>query len=151
LHSAQAAAEALTSDRDPGNSVWSFSISRQAIFALSVAIHIGDPDSALQAAARAGTAWANGEPRVPATYAQIQAGSSIAYLMKDSLDGAACHIAPVLSLPQESRISTVTGYVRKLEEILAQSRFAGSAPAIDLAHQIRVFISASPLGEDTAD
>jgi transcriptional regulator with XRE-family HTH domain len=151
LRSAQAAAEVLTSDRDPGYSVWSFNTPRQAIFALSVAIHIGDPDSALQAAARADAAWASGQRKVPATYAQIQAGTSIAYLMKGSLDGAACHIAPVLSLPQESRISTIIGYVRKLEHILAQSRLAGSAPATDLAHQIRDFISAAPPGEDTAD
>lgn len=99
----------------------------------------------------ASAAWASEEPEVPATYAQIQAGACIAYLMKDSLDGAAYNVTPVLSLPPESRISTVIGYVRKLENLLAQSRFAESAPAVELAHQIRDFISASPLGEDTAD
>jgi hypothetical protein len=98
----------------------------------------------------ADAAWASGEPKIPATHAQIRAGSSIAYLMKDSLDGVAYHVAPVLDLPQESRISTVIGYVRKLESLLAQSRFAESESAAELAHQIREFISASPLGNDTA-
>jgi hypothetical protein len=150
LRSAQAAAEEVAPDHGAGDSVWSFNAPRQAIFALSVAIHIGDPDSALQAAARADAAWAGGEPKVPATYAQIQAGASIAYLMKGSLDGAAFHIAPVLELPQESRISTVVGYVCKLEQILGQSRLARSASAVNLAHQVRAFIAAAPHGEDAA-
>jgi transcriptional regulator with XRE-family HTH domain/lambda repressor-like predicted transcriptional regulator len=146
LHSAQVAAEALP--RDPGSSVWSFPVARQAIFAQSVAIHTGDPDGALYAAEMAEAAWANGEPKVPATCAQIQTGASIAHLMKDSLDGAADNIAPVLNLPYELRISTVIGYVRRLRTMLVQSRFAESGSAIELAEQIDDFISASSLGKD---
>ena len=36
----------------------------------------------------------------------------MAYLMLDSLDGAAAQIAPVLELAPEMRIGTVTGYLR---------------------------------------
>lgn len=106
-----------------------------------MAIHTGDPDSALRAAAMADTAWASGEPKDPANWAQIEAGSSIAYLMKDSLDEMAYHIAPVLDLPLDLRISTVIGYLRKLENMLTQPRFAESCTAAELAPQIRDFIS----------
>src|SRR4051794_8615486 len=49
---------------DSGLSAWSFSRGRQAIFALSVATHTGDPDGALRAAALADSSWAAGEPIV---------------------------------------------------------------------------------------
>jgi transcriptional regulator with XRE-family HTH domain len=150
LQRAEKTADALSADRGSPSSVWSFPVARQAIFALSVAIHTGDPDAALRAAALAETGWANGEPKIPATWAQIQAGSSIAYLMKDSLEGAAQHIAPVLDLPQELRISTITGYLRKLENLLTKSRFTKSEAAAELTEQIRSFISAAPLGQDDA-
>jgi hypothetical protein len=146
LRRAQEVAEAVASDRGRPGSVWSFPAGRQAVFALSVAIHTGDPDGALRAAAAAGAGWARGEPKVPANWAQIQAGTSIAYLMKDSLDAAAHHVAPVLDLPAELRISTVTGYLRKLDSLLAQSRYSGNEAASRLRCQISGFISCSPAG-----
>lgn len=151
LQRAQEAADALPAYRGSPRSVWSFPAGRQAIFELSVAIHTGDPDGALRAAAGADAAWASGEPKVPANWAQIRAGSSIACLMKGSLDEAAYHIAPVLELPRELRISTVIGYLRKLEEMLAESRFAKSSTAAGLALQIRDFVSSAPLDFDEAE
>jgi transcriptional regulator with XRE-family HTH domain len=145
LQRAQEAAGALPADRGSPRSVWSFPVGRQAIFELSVAIHTGDPDSALRAAAMADAAWAGGEPRIAANWAQIRAGSSITYLMRGSLDEAAYHLAPVLDLPQEVRISTVTGYLSKLEALLAESSFAKSATASRLTAQIEDFISSAPL------
>jgi transcriptional regulator with XRE-family HTH domain len=142
LRRAQDAAETLTDHRPP-SSVWSFPTARQAIFAMSVAIHTADPDSALHAAAMADAGWASGEPKVPANWAQVKAGSSIAHLMKDSLDGAAHQIAPVLELPKELRISTVTGYLLKLADMLAQPRFSKSDIAAQLTLQIGDFISPS--------
>jgi hypothetical protein len=131
--------------------VWSFPTGRQAVFALSVALHTGNPDGALRAAEAAEAGWARGEPKVPANWAQIQAGVSIAYLMKDSPDAAADHIAPVLDLPAELRISTVTGYLLKLNSLLWQPRYAGIEAASGLRHQISAFISSSPSGTDTAE
>jgi transcriptional regulator with XRE-family HTH domain len=151
LQRAQEAAGALPANRGSPRSVWSFPIGRQAIFELSVAIHTGDPDSALRAAAMADAAWAGGEPRVAANWAQIRAGSSIAYLMKGSLNEAAYHVAPVLSLPPELRISTVTGYLRKLEALLSESSFAKSATAARLTVQIKDFISSASLDAGEAE
>jgi hypothetical protein len=99
----------------------------------------------------ADAAWASGEPRVPANWAQIRAASSIACLMKGSLDEAAYHVVPVLHLPRDLRISTVTGYLRKLEELLAASRFAQSATAAGLALQIRDFMASAPPGTDETE
>ena len=149
LHIAQATADELPPDSGSGNSVWSFPVARQAIFALSVAIHTGDPNRALHAAAMAEAAWAGGEPKNPATLAQIQAGASIAYLMRDCLDESVHSIEPVLGLPQELRISTVIGYLRRLGSMLAQSRFSGNGSAIELAQQVKDFISSSSPAKGT--
>jgi hypothetical protein len=65
----------------------------------------------------------------------------MAYLMLDSFDGAAAQIAPVLELPAEMRIDTVTGYLRTLDQMLSQPRFAGSGQASVLRQQISDFIS----------
>ncbi len=151
LQRARKAADALPVGSRSAGSVWSFPAGRQAIFELSVAIHTGDPDSALRAAAMADTAWTNGEPKGPANWAQIEAGASIAYLMKDSLDEVAHHVAPVLNLPLDLRISTVVGYLRKLEALLTQPRFAESCTATELAAQIRDFISSPSPGLDSKE
>jgi hypothetical protein len=135
----------------PGNadtlSVWSFPVERQALFALSVAIHIGDPDAALRAASVADAGWAAGDPKNPATWAQVRAGSAIAYLMKDSLDGAVHQVTPVLDLPAGLRITTVTGYLFALQRMLAHGRFAKNAGSIQLRERIRDFNSAAPSRE----
>lgn len=143
MRRAEAAAEAI--EPDSGTSAWSFPVARQAIFALSVAIHTDDPDEALRASAMAHSAWASGVPRVPATWAQIQAGASIAHLMKDSLDQAVQEVTPVLTLPPELRVATVTAYLRSLDRRLSDPRFGRSKDALALRRDIRDFITAAPV------
>jgi hypothetical protein len=141
LQRAERAAETLTGDRG-GTSVWSFPRGRQAIFCLSIAIYTGDPAGALRAAAAADARWSAGDSKVPATWAQVRAGAAMAYLMMDSLDGAAAQIAPVLELAPELRINTVTGYLANFDRMLSQRRFADSRLATGLRQQIRGFSSA---------
>jgi hypothetical protein len=141
LQRAERAAEDLA---DEGTSAWSFSRQRQAIFALSVCLHTGDPDSALRAAATANASWDAGAAKVTATWAQVRAGAAMAYLLKNSLDGAAAQLAPVLELPPELRIQTVTGYLDEIGEMLAAPRFDGSALGVGLRRQIVEF-NASPV------
>jgi len=124
---------------DDGTSAWSFSRQRQAIFALSVCLHTGDPDSALCAAATADAYWDAGAAKVTATWAQVRAGAAIAYLLKNSLDGAAAQLAPVFQLPPEVRIQTVTGYLDEIGAMLAAPRFDGSALGTGLRQQISEF------------
>lgn len=124
---------------DSGPSAWSFPKARQAVFALSVCVRTGDPDGALRAAADADAYWAAGGPRVTATWAQVRAGAAMAHLLKDSLDGAAEELLPVLRLPGELRIRTVTGYLSEVAAMLAASRFAGSGTGTELRSQITEF------------
>jgi hypothetical protein len=140
LWQAERAAEALGTGPH-GASVWSFPPGRQALFSLSVALHTGDAAGALRAAATAEAGWNAGGPKALATWAQVRAGAAMTYLMLDSLDGAAAQIAPVLELPAEMRIETVTGYLRTLDQMLSQPRFAGSGQASVLRQQISDFTS----------
>ena len=141
LQQAERAAETLSTGTQ-GASVWSFPPGRQAIFSLSVALHTGDAAGALRAAATAEASWRSGTPKALATWAQVRAGAAMAYLILDSLDGAAAQIAPVLELAPEMRIDTVTGYLRTLDQMLSQPRFADSGLAAALRQQIGNFVSA---------
>jgi hypothetical protein len=141
LQQAERAAEALSTGTH-GVSIWSFPPGRQALFSLSVALHTGDTAGALRAAATAEAGWNAGGPKALATWAQVRAGAAMAYLMLDALDGAAAQIAPVLELHPEMRIETVIGYLRTLDQMLGQPRFAGSGEAAVLRQQISDFASA---------
>jgi len=141
LAQAERTADALSTGTHDA-SVWSFPPGRQALFSLSVALHTGDAGRALRAAATAEAGWTAGAPKVLATWAQVRAGAAMAYLILDSLDGAAAQIAPVLELPAEMRIETVTGYLRALDQMLSQPRFADSGQAAVLRQRISDFTSA---------
>lgn len=146
LERAEKAADTL-SGNEGGISVWSFPIERQAVFGLSVAIHTGDPDRALRAAAKADAGWAAGDPRNPANWAQVRIGAGMAYLLKDALDGVVEQVIPVLDLHPNLRIDTVTGYLRELDRRLDRPRFARSKIAIKLRQNVQEFNSATPLYE----
>jgi len=136
---------------DVDRSVWSFPVPRQAVFAISVAIHTGDPDAALRAAAMADAAWATDARRIPANWAQVRAGAAIAHLMKGALDGTFEQTAQVLDLPKELRIDTVIGYLKDLDHRLADRRFANDRTASELRERIREFSLAATLDDDVAE
>ncbi len=120
-------------------SPWSFPAERMAMFRLSVALGTGDPGGALAVAAAADPGLAPGRPRNPAALAQIRIGAAIAHLATGDLDGAAEQVAPVLELPPEFRIATVTGWLAGLDGHLAASRHVTSPAAAGLRQQIRQF------------
>lgn len=138
LGRAEQIADALPT-ADTGLSPWSFPPERQAIFALSVALRTGDIDGALRAAAVADQGWAAGDPHIPGTWAQVRIGAAIAHLLNDSLDGAVEQVTPVLTMPPEFRIATVTGWLADLDDRLTSGRFAHSPAASGLRQQIREF------------
>jgi tetratricopeptide (TPR) repeat protein len=143
LGRAEVAAETIMTDS--GTSAWSFPVGRQAIFALSVALQAGDPDTALRAAAKADASWKSGDPFNRANWAQIRVGAGIAHLMKGSLDAAIDEVTPVLALPPELRISTVTAYLEKLDRQLREPRFDGDSDVAALRQRIQDFNSAALL------
>jgi len=124
-------------------SPWSFPDERMTIFRVSVALGTHDPAGALRAAADWDTDQATARPYVQAAWAQIRVGAGIAHLLTDSLDGTAEEVAPVLALPPEFRIVTVTGWLADLGRRLAAGRYATSPLAADLRQQIREFAATS--------
>jgi hypothetical protein len=131
-----------------GSSPWSFPAERQAIFALSVALRTDDTNGAMRAAAAADQGWADGDPPIPGTWAQIRIGAAIAHLLQDSLDGTIAQVTPIFSMPPEFRIATVTGWLSELDNHLSGQRFARSPAVGSLRQQIRDF-NASALPSHT--
>lgn len=126
-------------EADSGDTVWSFPRPRQAIFALSVATQNKDPDGALRAAAMADESWAAGAPVVKANWAQIRMGAATARLDRGELDAATGEVVPVLELPPELRVATVTAYAGNLARRLRARRFRGSPAAGQLLNDLRSF------------
>jgi DNA-binding transcriptional regulator YiaG len=137
LARADRAAEFVTPDS--GLSAWSFPITRQAVFAQSVATQLGDADAMLQAASVADAAWSAGAPKVSANWAQIHAGAGIAHLLKGSLDGAIAEAEPVMALPSSMRVATVTAYTERLRRRLGHSRYNGAAGVHELTERLVQF------------
>lgn len=109
------------------------------MFALSVALRTGHADDALRAALTADQGWAAGNPYIPGTWAQVRIGAAIAHLLKDSLDGAIEQVTPMLAMPPEFRIATITGWLADLDRRLSSCRYASSGPASCLRQQIHDF------------
>jgi tetratricopeptide (TPR) repeat protein len=120
-------------------SPWSFPAARQAIFRLSVLLRTGDATGALKTAAAAEQGWAAGAPRNPSTWAQVRIGAAIAHLAQGSLDGAAEQVGPVLALPPEMRITTVTGWLADLDQVLSRPQFADSRLAGGIRREVHQF------------
>jgi transcriptional regulator with XRE-family HTH domain len=134
LARAEQAAESVTPDS--GVSAWSFPITRQAVFAQSVATQIGDADAILQAASVADAAWSAGAPKVSANWAQIRVGTGIAHLLNGCLDGAVAEVEPVLALPSGMRVATVTAYTERLRRRLEHPRYNRAAGVRELSERL---------------
>ncbi len=137
LARAERAAESVTPDS--GLSAWSFPITRQAVFAQSVAAQLGDADAMLEAAFVADAAWSAGAPKVSANWAQIRVSAGIAHLMNGSLDGAVAEVEPVLALPSSMRVATVTAYTERLRRRLEHPRYNGAAGVRELGERLMQF------------
>jgi hypothetical protein len=135
-------AGALDANDDSG-SPWAFPAQRRAMFRLSVLLRTGDPAGALQAVADAEAGWAAGEQYIRGTWAQVRIGAAIVHLLRGQLDGTAEELAPVLEMPPEFRISTVTGWLADLDTQLAKGQHSRSPEADALRRQIREFTAAA--------
>jgi hypothetical protein len=126
-----------------GLSTWSCPGPRQALYALSVAIRLRDPDEALRAAELADAGWAAGDPWLYGVWALIRIGAGIAYVMKGDLDAAGGQLEAVLTLAPAFRIATITSYLADMDSLLRQRRFAGAEKASELRQQIAAFTTAA--------
>jgi hypothetical protein len=142
LRDAEEAASGLRAP-DPGLSTWSCPRPRQALYALSVAIRLRDPDAALRAADMADAGWASGDPWLYGVWSLIRIGTGTAHVMKGDLDAAAGQLGAVTTLDPPFRIATITGYLADMDALLAQRRFAADRKAAEMREQIRVFTAAA--------
>jgi hypothetical protein len=130
-------------------SPWSFSGERIATFRVSVALATANPAEALTAAAAWEDGQRQGRPCIRAAWAQIRVGAAIARLSMGELDGAAQEAAPVLALPPEFRITTVTGWLADLKGRISVGPYDRSPAAASLREQIRDFHRHSPAATGT--
>jgi hypothetical protein len=128
---------------DPGLSTWSCPGPRRALYAMSVAIRLRDPDGALRAAEIADAGWTSGEPWLYGVWALIRIGAGMAYVMKGDLDSAAGQINAVVTLAPAFRIVTITSYLADVDMLLGQRRFAGNYEARELRERIGAFTAAA--------
>jgi transcriptional regulator with XRE-family HTH domain len=138
LTRAQRARDELVSGDELG-SAWACPRPRQATYALQVALGANDHEWMLREVEAADDAWSEGDPWVYGTWSQIRIGAGIAHTMGGQVDGAAEEISPVLELPPELRVVTITGRLGAVERQLTERRYAGSRTALDLRDQIRDF------------
>ena len=68
-------------------------------------------------------------------------------MLNDEPDGAAERVRPVLALPPELRIATVTGWLADLDHHLGAGRYRHTPIATDLRQQIRDFTTTARLAQ----
>lgn len=131
----QAARDSVTSADEPGG-IWACGRARQANYAMSVHLRAGDAAGALAEADIARQAYASGEEWAYGTWAQIRIASGIAYLLAGRVDGTASELAPILSLPPERRLATLTTRLGEVEMGLRDRRYQGSTDVAELRQRI---------------
>lgn len=124
-------------------SAWSCPPARLALYRIGVALNMGEPQEAVRQAADAESMWQRERTKAFATWAHFQISAARAHVLTGSLEGAVEYVTPVLSMPQELRVSTVADNMATLDVLLMSSRFAGSSNVSSLREQMRVFTTSS--------
>jgi hypothetical protein len=127
----------------PALSTWACPGPRRALYALSVAIRLGDPDTALRAADEADEFWKSGEPWQYGVWSLIRIGAATAHVMKGDVEAASLQLSGIFALAPAFRITTMTCYLSDLDSRLAQRRFRDVSAAGELREQIRAFSAAA--------
>ena len=120
---------------EPGG-IWACGRARQANYAMSVHLRAGDPAAALAEADTARQAYEAGEEWAYGTWAQIQIATGLAHLLAGRVDGTASALAPILGMPPERRLATLTTRLGEVEMQLRDRRYQGSAEVTRLRQQI---------------
>jgi transcriptional regulator with XRE-family HTH domain len=129
------ARDEVTSEDDAAG-IWACGRARQANYAMGVHLRAGNAAGALAEAETAQQAYEAGEPWAYGTWAQIRIGSGIAYLLAGQVDGVVSELAPILSMPPERRLATLTARVGEVGVRLADRRYQGSTEVAELREQI---------------
>lgn len=122
---------------------WSCTRARQATYALQVGLGARDPAAVLTDVQAADDAWAEGDPWVYGTWAQVRIGAALAHVMNGEPEGAATELQPVFDLGAEYRVVTIVGRMAEVARSLGHSRYQGDPHAAALREQIRAFAAGS--------
>ena len=141
LRDAEDAADSVPAVR--ALSTWACPGPRRALYALSVAIRLGDSDAALRAAEEADEFWKSGEPWLYGVWSLVRTGAATAHVMKGDVEAASLQLGGVFALAPAFRITTMTGYLADLDSRLAQRRFRDVLTARELREQIAAFTTAA--------
>jgi transcriptional regulator with XRE-family HTH domain len=110
-------------------------------YSIGAYLKAGDPEGALKVAEQA-TGQSPGEQVGYGTFAQIGIGRARARLIQRDLPGAAREAAPVLALPPERRLVTLTGKLMELAAACEAAAMVGAgADAVVFAGDIRAYCS----------
>jgi transcriptional regulator with XRE-family HTH domain len=120
-------------------SAWSCPPARRALFRMGVPLNLGQPHEALRLAAEAEPMWQTEWSRAFGTWAHFRIAVAKAHILAGSVEGATEQVRPVLDLPQEYHISTLTGHFTTLNALLTDRRFSKSHEAASLRELLRGF------------
>ena len=109
---------------------------RHANYAAGVHLLAGQTDLALAEADRALNELMANSTYGFGTVAQLHLTRTTAYIQAGQIDGATEAVRPVLSLPPEQRLSTLTERLRPLASVLKRPALRGSAVARSLSTEI---------------
>jgi tetratricopeptide (TPR) repeat protein len=144
LKRAERAREGMSRPDELGG-IFACGIAREANYSIATCLHTGSVKEALRQVERAETAWRNGEPWAYGTWAQVQIGAAMAYVVSGEMDGAAVILQPVLNQPAERRLATVTTRLgTEVASLLARSQIGQSRAGGLLREQITDYCEAQP-------
>jgi hypothetical protein len=106
---------------------------------MAVPLNLGEPREALRLAAEAEPIWQKERSRAFGTWAHFRIAVASAHILVGSVEAAIEQVSPVLDLPQEYRISTLTGHFSTLNALLADRRFIKSQEVASLRELLRGF------------
>ncbi|MBA9001944.1 helix-turn-helix domain-containing protein [Thermomonospora cellulosilytica] len=127
----------------PVADAWSCTRARQATYALQVGLGARDPRAVLRDVRTADDAWAEGDPWVYGTWAQVRIGAALAHVMNGEPEAAATELQPVFDLSPEYRVVTIVGRMTEVGRRLGHSRYKGDPHAAALRERIAVFQAGS--------
>jgi len=120
-------------------SAWSCPPDRRALFRMAVPLNLGEPQEALRLAAEAEPIWQKERSRAFGTWAHFRIAVASAHILVGSVEAAIEQVSPVLDLPQEYRISTLTGHFSTLNALLEDRRFNKSQEVASLREMLSGF------------
>jgi hypothetical protein len=95
--------------------------------------------------------WQKERSRAFGTWAHFRIAVASAHILVGSVEGAMEQVSPVLALPQEYHISTLTGHFGTLNALLADRRFKNSHEVASLRELLRGFKDSTSEPADEED